>query len=223
MVNIELPIHIGVDPLNSSIEVLGIALKYSENPIHLTTHLPSAYMEQFRTLIQFKEGDPQDTVSVSILDVETLVATISQIFQHIPFETDMSVEQPFINHLSEGLAVELSKSLGLNAIASQVQIPATQMFYDGLSYSLVSNMDSSPLLLQLLYEQFLLQSPERFSPGSDAEYAPIPFDSGDTLSFFVVLRFDNCIINSNPALRLTDLIDSALIPVVKFAVRLSFL
>jgi hypothetical protein len=75
---------------------------------------------------------------------------------------------------------------------------------------------------QLLYEQYLAESPERFPPGDNGQYAPIPFLAGDTLSFFLTMRFENSVINGNSQLRLSEFLEDSEMPIVKFAVRFSF-
>ena len=221
MVNIELPLNITFDPTSSSIEVLGIELKYAETIIQLRTTLTDM-IAVFRNAIQFKEGDPQDTVDVSIRDRTSLVNALIQIFKTNMFVTDMSVPQPMIDYLSEALAVELSRNLGLNAIASFVQITPHEEVFSGLAESIVSNIESTPLLRQFLYEQYLHQSPERFFPGKDDVYAPIPFAEGDLLSFFLTLRFQEAAINGNEGLLLTNFLQEQEMPVVKCIVRFSF-
>lgn len=222
MVNIELPIHIGVDPIHSSVEVLGKKLQYSETPVHLNTILTPEILHTFREAIQFREGRPQDTVDVAILDKTQLKDVLVQIFAYNVFITDMSVEQPLVDHLSEALAVELSKNLGLSAVGSLVLIPASDSLFYGIAESLIASIESSPQMRQFLYEQYLAESPERFPPGKNDQYAPIPFLAGDTLSFFLTMRFENSVINGNSQMRLSEFLEDGEMPIVKFAVRLSF-
>ncbi len=221
MVRIDLPLHIGVDPFASSVEVLGIKLQYVEAPVVLESAL-SGMLGLFRNALQFREGDPQDTVDVAIRDRSGLVNALVDIFKGNAFVTDMSVEQPFLDHLSEALAVELSKQLGLNAISSSVQIPASDALFEGMAESLVSNIEASPLLRQFLYEQYFQQSPDRFPAGTDAVYAAIPFAEGDSLSFFLTVRFQEAIINGDAAMPLSMFMAEEDMPVVKFVVRFSF-
>jgi hypothetical protein len=221
MVNIELPIHIGVDTFQSSIEVLGIRLQYKETPVQLKTTLVNK-IAVFRNSFQFKEGVPQDTVNVVIQQKDVLLEHMVDIFKYNMFTTDMSVEQPFVDHLSEALAVELSKYLGLNAIASTVTIPMTDEVLMSLSQSILQEFESSQYLRQFLYEQYLAQSPERFPPGKNDVYAAIPFEVEDTISFFLTVKFENAIINGNSSLPLSMFLTSAEQPVVKFVVQFSF-
>jgi hypothetical protein len=219
MVHIELPLHLGFDPVKSSVEVLGIELNYSETIIVVETSLTDT-LELFRRCIQFREGSPQDTVDVAIRDRTDFVNGLVQIFKSGPFVTDMSVEQPLLDYLSEALAVELSRSLGLNALASHVRITPHETVFNGLAESIVTSMETSPLLRQFLFEQYFRQSPDRFFPGKDDTYKPIPFAEGDLISFFLTLRFQNAYVNES--LPLTDFLPEEEMPVVKCIVRFSF-
>jgi hypothetical protein len=221
MVNITLPINIGADTYNSSIEVLGLSLQYSENPVPLETDILSK-IDIFRSIFQFREGNPQETVDVSIQDRTLLVNTVFDILKTNTFITDMSVEQSFVDHISEAFAVELSKHLGLNAIGSFVEISNVDALISGISEGLVSNIESSSDMRQYLYEQYLQQSPDRFPPGADSQYAPIPFSEGDAISFFLTLTFGNTTINGNSNMKLSHFLLQEEIPVVKFVVKFYF-
>ena len=223
MVNIELPLHIGLNGMSTIIETLGIQLQYSETPIQLQTFLVPDMITLFQNSIQYKEGVPQDTVNVRISNRESLILGLVQIFKHNAFVTDMSVEQPLFDHLSEGLAVELSRHLGLNAIASTVQIPTSDQLFRQIAESMLNDFDSSSQLRRYLFEQYFYQSPERFYPGKNEVYLPIPFASGDVLSFFLTLRFHDAYINGKSSLPLTNFLNGDDLPVVKFVVRFSFL
>jgi hypothetical protein len=218
MVHIELPIHIQAGALATSLERLGITLQYTESPLQLNATIENA-IATFQECIQYKEGVPQDTVTVSILNKTQLLQSLIHIFETTTFSTDISTKLLLADHLSAGLATELSKSLGLNAIRSDVQIPTTDLFV-GIANSLLSNMESSDMLRQYVYEQYLQQSPDRFYPGKNDVYAPIPFAAGDKLSFFLTLRFDAAIING--VLPLVDVFTNDDIPLLKYIVTFSF-
>jgi hypothetical protein len=221
MVHIELPIHITAGAMDSSLERLGIELKYTETPVHLQVNMDEL-VPFFQACFQYKKGMHQDTVNVDIHYREQLLEVLAIIFETLSFRTDMSVEQPFLDHLSEALGAELSKQLGLSAISSNVSISASPDLYQGIASSLLETFESSPLLRQFLFEQYLQQSPDRFFPGNNETYEPIPFAVGDTVSFFLTLNFQNSIINGGGGFSLLQFMDAADLPVVKFIVKFYF-
>lgn len=223
MVNINLPIHISVDSMKSEIKVLGLCLNYTELPISLMTCLCEDMRQLFRSAFQFKEGQPQETVNVQIMNRNDLINWLICIFKNNQFTTDASTEQYLIDQLSIALAAELTKNLGLCAVASHVYINDTESLFRGIAETLITNFENSPVLPQYLYEQFLKQSPERFPPGKNDEFAPIPFESGDCLSFFLTLYFNKSYINGDCNMSLNLFLREEEIPVVKFIIRFHFL
>jgi hypothetical protein len=223
MVNINLPIHIVMDSMKSEIKVLGICLEYTETPCSLLTCLGEKMKQLFRASFQFKEGQPQETVNVQIMNRDNLINWLTYIFKNNQFATDASIEQYLIDQLSLALAAELTKNLGLCAVASHVYINDAESLFQGIAESLITNFENSQCLPQYLYEQFLKQSPERFPPGKDDEFAPIPFESGDCLSFFLTLYFNKSYINGDDNTSLNLFLKEEEIPVVKFIIRFQFL
>jgi hypothetical protein len=136
------------------------------------------------------------------------------------FVSDMSVELHLKDHLSAGLAIELSKSLGIGALAANVAITTTH-YLKGIAESLLQSFTTSPALPRYLVEQFMFQSPERFPPGNDDVFQPIPFREGDSLSFFLTLRFDSALIE-NTGHALTTFLSENELPEVRHVLRFSF-
>jgi hypothetical protein len=217
MVNIQLPIEVVVGSFDSSIEVLGIESTYVDQPLQLLTTLSNT-ISNLRSILQFKEGVPQDTVNVGILNRPLFISVLGEIFADNDFITNTSVEQVFLDHVSEALAGELTKVLGLNAARSLVYITPTQTVFTKLAEALVKALEDSADLRQYLYEQFLRQSPERFQPGPDADWAPIPFETGDSLSFYIRFTFTHTCINGDPTMPLSRFIPANEMPTTRFIV-----
>jgi hypothetical protein len=221
MVHILLPIQIVMGPLESSVEVLGKSASFTETPLQIQTTLQNS-IQIFQSIFQYREGQPQDTVDVGILDRSLLSTTLLNVFQYNAFLTNTSVEQILVNHLSELLIGSLTMVLGLNAARSIVLITPSQQLYSGMVESIIQVLEASSDLRQLLYEQFWLESPDRFLPGKNETYQPIPFQSGDSLAFYLQLNFANAKINGNSNMPLTKFLRSSEIPQLRFIIILNF-
>ncbi len=221
MVHILLPIQIIMGPLDSSIEVLGKSASFTQTPLQIQTTLTNT-LEVFQSIFQYREGSPQDTVDVGILDRNLLLETLKTIFQYNNFVTSSSVEQILLDHLSESLIASFTTVLGLNAARSFIYITPSQALYTGMAESVIQVLETSPDLRQLLYEQFWLESPERFLPGKNNTYQPIPFQSGDSLAFYLHLNFSNAKINGDSSMPLTKFLSPSDIPQLRFIIILNF-
>ena len=218
MVHILLPINIIMGNLSSSVEVLGLQLEYSDNPVPVETTLQNS-IQSLQNALQFREGNPQDTVDVQIRNRVAIFQVLKDAIENNGFQSDLSVQLYFLEHLENTFAGELGKLIGIDACRSFVQIPRTQDTYAGLIDSLLNAMDSNKDLRQYLYEQYFHESPERFGPGRDDQWQPIPFASGDKLSFYITLNFADTFINGTE-LTLSDFYENTGVPtpVVRFIV-----
>ena len=180
--------------LSSSVEVLGLQLRYTDTPVPVETTLQNS-LQSLKAALQFREGDPQDTVDVQIRDRSAIFQVLKDAIENNGFMTDLSVELFFLEQLENTFAGELGRLIGIDACRSFVQIPRTQDTYTGLIDSLLNAIDSNKDLRQYLYEQYFHESPERFLPGPDDQWQPIPFESGDKLSFYITLNFADTYIN----------------------------
>ncbi len=221
MVHILLPIQIVMGPLDSSVEVLGKSASFTQTPLQIQTTLKDR-TQLFQSIFQYREGSPQDTVDVGILDRNLLLETLKGIFEFNDFLTSSSVEQILVDHLSESLVAAFTTILGLNAARSLLYINPSQKLYTGMAESVIQVLETSPDLRQLLYEQFWLESPERFLPGKNDTYQPIPFQSGDSLAFYLQLNFSNATINGDPSMPLTKFLQPSDIPQLPFIIILNF-
>ncbi len=221
MVHILLPIQIVMGPLDSSVEVLGKSASFTDTPLQIQTTLKDS-LHIFQSIFQYREGQPQDTVDVGILDRSLLSATLQDIFKYNDFLTNTSVEQILVDHLSESLISALTTILGLNAARSVVLITPSQQLYSGMAESVIQVLESSPDLRQLLYEQFWLESPDRFLPGKNDTYQPIPFRSGDSFAFYLQLNFANAKINGDSNMPLTKFLSPSEIPQLRFIIIFNF-
>lgn len=202
MVHIILPIEIGVGAFGSAVEVLGKIATFTETPLQIAMSCIDV-VSAFRTAFQYKEGVPQDTVNVQIRDTALLQNTLVDLFMNADCVTNTSVEQILVDHLSDSLIGHFTTILGLHAATSLVTITPTEEFYNGLAGSLVQALQTNSEMRQILYEQFLTAAPERFSPGKDDTFQPIPFEAGDSLAFYLQLTFTNAVINGNPNMPLS--------------------
>jgi hypothetical protein len=218
MVHILLPINIIMGNLPSSVEVLGLKLEYSDNPVPVETTLQNS-LHSLQSALQFREGTPQDTVDVQIRNRSALFQVLKDAIENNGFQSDLSVQLYFLEHLENTFAGEMAKLIGLDACRSLVGIPRTQEMYTGLIDSLLNAIDSNKELRQYLYEQYFYESPERFSPGPDDEWQPLPFASGDKLSFYITLNFADTYINGTEY-TLRDFYENTGVPtpVVRFIV-----
>jgi hypothetical protein len=221
MVHITLPIEVTMGNVPSTMEVLGIQLAYSETPLQLQTTLAQS-LTKFRQIFQFREGVPQDTVNVQIRNSVLFIETLKTIFQANLFESNTSVPQLLSAHLSEMLVGELTKVLGLNAGRSLVNIVPTATFLNGVAEAVKQGFEHSEYLPQFLYEQYFKQSPDRFLPGKDDAWQPIPFETGDSLSFYLQLNFQQTYINGDPNLPLSNFLKSEEIPTLRCIIILNF-
>lgn len=180
----------------SSVEVLGLQLQYSDTPVPVETTLQNS-LQALRYAIQYREGDPQDTVDVQIRDRPGILGVLASAIENNAFISDLSVELFFLEHLENTFAGELGKLIGLDACRSFVQIPRTADVYTGLIDALLNSFETNSDLRQYLYEQYYAESPERFPAGCDEEWQPIPFESGDKLSFYLTLDFAQTYINGS--------------------------
>ncbi len=180
----------------SSVEVLGLQLQYSDTPVPVETTLQNS-LHSLRYAIQYREGVPQDTVDVQIRDRPGISTVLTTAIENNKFISDLSVELFFLEHLENTFAGELGKLIGLDACRSLVQIPRTQDIYTGLIDALLNTFEANRDLRQYLYEQYFAESPERFPAGRDDEWQPIPFETGDKLSFYLTLDFSQTYINGS--------------------------
>lgn len=202
MVHIILPIEIGVGAFGSDVEVLGKIATFTEIPLQIAMSCIDV-VSVFRAVFQYREGVPQDTVNVQIQDAPLLHETLIDLFVNADCVTNTSVEQILVDHLSDSLIGHFTTVLGLQAATSLVTITPTEEFYNGLAGSLVQALQSNTEMRQILYEQFLTGAPERFSPGKDDTFQPIPFEAGDSVAFYLQLTFTNAVINGDPNMPLS--------------------
>lgn len=211
MVHIVLPIEIGVGAFGSAVEVLGKIATFTETPLQIAMRCIDV-VSAFRSAFQYREGVPQDTVNVQIQNSSLLHDTLVDLFINADCVTNTSVEQVLVDHLSESLIGHFTTVLGLQAATSLVTITPTEEFYNGLAGSLVQALQSNADMRQILYEQFLTAAPERFSPGKDDTFQPIPFEAGDSVAFYLQLTFTNAVINGNPNMPLSMFLDTEEMP-----------
>lgn len=221
MVHIFLPIQIVMGSLDSTVEVLGKSSTFIETPLQIQTTLTNS-LATFQSIFQYREGEPQDTVDVGVLNKSLLLETLKHVFQFNDFLTSTSVEQILVDHLSESLVSEFTKILGLNAARSLLYITPSESLYTGMANSVIQVLENSSELRQLLYEQFLIESPERFLPGKNNMYQPIPFRSGDSLAFYLHLNFANATINGNISMPITKFLSVSDTPQLRFIIILNF-
>lgn len=194
MVHIQLPINIVMGNVSSSVEVLGIKLQYIDTPVQIETILENS-IESLKNALQFREGDPQDTVDVQIRNRNDIFDILKTSIESNMFISDLSVELLFLEHIENTFAGELGKLIGISACSSYIEIPRSQNTYIGLINSILDTIENNKDLRQYLYEQYFNESPDRFLPGLDNEWQPIPFASGDKLSFYITLNFAETYIN----------------------------
>lgn len=223
MVHILLPIQIVMGPLDSSVEVLGKSAVFTETPLQIQTTLTKS-IPTFQSIFQYRGGSPQDTVDVDvqILNRPLLLDTLRHLFRYNDFLTSSSVEQRLLDHLSESLIASFTTILGLNAARSLVYITSSESLFTGMANSIIQVLESSSDLRQLLYEQFWSESPERFLPGKNDTFQPIPFQGGDSLAFYLHLNFSNATINGDSSMPLTRFLSPSEIPQLRFIIILNF-
>ena len=221
MVDIILPIEINVGDTPTTVEVIGVCISYTDTPLQIVSKLENS-INELRSLIQFKDrkNEPPVYVDVSVGSKEQFMIFFTNIFTNDYFQSNTSVENlHLIEHLSAGLAAELSRQLGLNAIGSLCEIESPENVYKGIAENMYKALTDSELLRNYLYEQLFAKSPERFFPGKDDTYKPLPFEPGDRLSFYLQLKFENSRINNVMTFHTWK---NAYIPSVKFIVEFHF-
>jgi hypothetical protein len=218
-VSVVLPIDVSMD-METSAEMVGATVRFRERGVVIETELINS-IDTLRNQIQYKEGVPQDTVDVGILDPTGFRELLESTFRVNLFRTSTSEDLYFFDHVSEELSAQLTRVLGLNAASSYVQIQPNEASLSGVANALVTALLESYTLRGLLYEQYFLQSPDRFEgPGDDAVYKPIPFESGDSLAFSLSIGFQSATIN-NTSVRLSSLLPPTFEPMIRFTVVLN--
>jgi hypothetical protein len=216
MVHIRLPVNLDVGEFGSSAIRNGVTLGYKDTPVILETPVGDK-LQLFRSLFQYRYGNGLEVV---ISDISGCIQMFHQIFETRMFVSDMSIQLSLKDHCSYAFGIELSKSLGIRAIDTNVSI-TTDTFLHGIAQSFVNAFSSSSVLPRYLVEQFMYESPSRFPTGSNSSFESIPFELGDTLSFYLTLQFQDAIIHDRGIL-LSDIMSTDQIPTVSFVIRFSF-
>jgi hypothetical protein len=219
MINIVLPIELDVGGLGSSMEVLGKIITFSETPLQISVSCLNT-LDILRSTIQFKEGNPQETVDVQIVNESQLREKLINIFKFSDCVTNTSIEQILLNILSESLVGHFTNILGLNAARSLIYITPTEELYYGLANSLLSILQKDSDMRQYIYEQYFNTAPERFFPGKDDAFKPIPFEVGDSLAFYLQLSFANAKINGE-TMYLSDFLSEDEMPTLRHIIILN--
>lgn len=188
--DINIPIEVTLDTCSAIVEVVGKTAKFiSPAEKKIETVISSASL--IKSCIQYKEGDPENTVNVRINNKNELIQCITNGLKNTAFHTSVSMSLTLSEHLDELMTIRFNRLIGLKATSGIINVKLTDETLLAISTSLINTLDSADLLRQYIFEQLFALYPERFEgPGLDDTYKQIPFQSGDSITFYLVMPVD---------------------------------